>query len=74
MEAITSSNENYENQNKDIMKLFRDLNAKEVYEFKQWARDNYKPFTEISSVWHPIVREECELINKKKYKEDYDEE
>ena len=45
------------------MNLFRELNEEEVKEFKQWARDNYKPFTEISSAWHPIVREECELMN-----------
>ena len=45
------------------MKLFRDLNEDEQVEFRQWARDNYEPFTEINVAWHPIVREECAKIN-----------
>lgn len=46
------------------MKLFRDdLSAQEIQEFKQWARDNYEPFTSIKGFWHPIVQQECTLIN-----------
>ena len=45
------------------MKLFKDLTAKEMTEFKDWARKNYKPFTEIKGVWHPVIQEECAKIN-----------
>ena len=38
------------------MPLWRDLPPEEVKEFVQWARDNWKPDTQINSVWHPIVR------------------
>ena len=43
---------------------FRGLNAKEQTVFRQWARDNYKPGANINPVWHPIVREECEKMNR----------
>jgi len=45
---------------------FRELNEEEVKDFRQWARDNYVPYSEINSVWHPIVRDECEIINQNK--------
>jgi len=44
--------------------LFRKLNDEEVEEFKLWARENYIPQDPIPEIWHPIVRAECELINK----------
>ena len=47
------------------VKLFCDLNEDEVADFKQWARDNYEIGTDISSIWHPVVQEECHLMNKK---------
>jgi hypothetical protein len=43
--------------------FFRHLNAKEVGEFLQWARDNHQPGQQISGCWHPIVRAECERID-----------
>lgn len=46
------------------MKLFRELDETEAEEFRQWARENYKPFDPINGVWHPIVQEECVEINK----------
>lgn len=46
------------------MRLFKDLTDEEQAQFRQWARDNYKPFTEIQGFWHPIVQEECVLINR----------
>ncbi len=49
--------------------IFRKLTEGETKEFKQWARENYKPFTEIKGIWHPIVQEECVQINKEKSKE-----
>jgi len=48
------------------MKLFRDLSKEEEKEFRQWARDNYVPFSDINKAYHPIVQDECEQINKEK--------
>ena len=48
------------------MKLFRNLTTKEEDEFRQWARDNYEPFSEIKGVWHPVVQDECVKINQEK--------
>lgn len=45
------------------MELYRKLNPEEEKEFRQWARDNYTPGTDIKGAWHPIVRDECHKIN-----------
>ena len=45
------------------MKLFRDLEASEVADFKKWARDNYKPNDPIKGIWHPIIQDECVQMN-----------
>jgi hypothetical protein len=51
------------------MNLFRKLDPEEVKEFRQWARDNYKPFTPIQGYWHPEVQDECRKINEEKGKD-----
>lgn len=38
--------------------FFRELNDQEVEQFKQWAKDNFKPDMEINETWHPVVRQE----------------
>ena len=43
--------------------FFRDLDDAEEKEFRQWARDNYQPGQAVSSIWHPVVRDECNRIN-----------
>jgi len=43
--------------------FFKNLSDKEERVFKKWARDNYKPGSAISPLWHPAVRKECERIN-----------
>lgn len=43
--------------------MFRNLNKTETKKFRKWARDNYKPNSEISELWHPVVRNECHAIN-----------
>jgi len=43
--------------------LFRDLDAKEIAEFRQWAREHYAAFGEVCQLWHPIVRDECYKID-----------
>jgi hypothetical protein len=46
-----------------MMSLFKELTEEEAVEYRQWARDNYKPFTEIKGVWHPAVQAECVAMN-----------
>jgi hypothetical protein len=46
------------------MQFFRELNPIEEAEFRKHARENYKPFTAINGVWHPIYQLECVQINK----------
>jgi len=45
------------------MDLFRELSEEEAKEFRQWARNNYTPHSEIKSIWHPVVVEECHKMN-----------
>jgi hypothetical protein len=46
--------------------LFKQLNKEEEKEFRQWARENYQPFSPISGFWHPAVQDECLKMNKEK--------
>jgi hypothetical protein len=46
------------------MKLHRDLTPEEEAEFRQWARENYTPFSAVQGIWHPVVQDECQKINK----------
>lgn len=48
---------------KMTMKLWRDLNPEEEKRFRQAARENYKPFTDLSPIWHPVYIDECVKIN-----------
>lgn len=46
------------------MRLFRDdLSDEEKETFRTWARNNYKVFSPINGVWHPITQEECVKMN-----------
>ena len=47
------------------MNLFRNLTGDEIREFKDWARQNYVPFSEIKGIWHPVIQQECARINEK---------
>lgn len=40
------------------------LTIHEKLQMRQWARDNYKPFSPIDGTWHPIVQDECVQINR----------
>lgn len=42
---------------------FKWLSVGEAEEFKQWARQNYEPFSPIKGIWHPVVQQECVDIN-----------
>ena len=39
-----------------------DLTPDEIKEFKQWARDNFVPFTPMNDLWHNAVIEECKIM------------
>lgn len=43
--------------------FFRELDVAEVLDFQQWARDNHNPGDEVESIWHPVIRAECKLID-----------
>lgn len=43
--------------------FFRDLGEEEQAKFRAWARENYKPFSDIKGIWHPVVQDECRKIN-----------
>ena len=42
------------------------LDEEEIDGFRQWARDNYEPLTPISTGWHPIIQDECRIMNEEK--------
>jgi hypothetical protein len=42
---------------------FQKLTDEEVKLYKKWARDNYQPFERIKPTWHPVIIDECGLIN-----------
>ena len=44
--------------------MFRELSAEEEAPFRQWARDNYEVFSPINGTYHPVVQNECTLMNK----------
>jgi len=49
--------------NLKVMSIFRDLSEKEEKEFRQWARDNYKAWEDIKGIWHPVIQDECKIMN-----------
>jgi hypothetical protein len=54
------------------MLLFKELNEEETKEFRKWARENYKPNDAISTIWHPVVREECAKMNIEREEQSHD--
>jgi hypothetical protein len=52
---------------KYIPKLHRTLDEEEEFEFRLWARENYRGFNSpngepTNSTWHPVVLDECERM------------
>ena len=43
--------------------IFRKLDKDEEIQFREWARKNHTPFSQVNDYWHPIVRDECEVID-----------
>jgi hypothetical protein len=46
--------------------MYRELSDEAKARFREWARNNHKAGDEINSLWHPIVKDECRLIDKEK--------
>ena len=44
--------------------MFKELSEQERKDFKQWARDNYRPGGEINEVWHPVIQRECARMDR----------
>lgn len=44
---------------------FAYLSFEEQEEQSRWAQKNYKPFSPIDGLWHPIAQFECVRINAK---------
>lgn len=44
---------------------FAYLSFEKQEEQARWAKENYKPFTPIDGLWHPIAQFECVRINAK---------
>jgi alpha-ketoglutarate-dependent taurine dioxygenase len=45
------------------LQLFREANAAEEQAFREWARKHYTPLSPISGLWHPVVQDECRVMN-----------
>ena len=48
------------------MLLFRRLDKEEEIEFRQWAKENYQPLSEINGAWHPVVQDECRKMDEER--------
>jgi len=53
------------------MNIFKILTSQEEKSFRQWARDNYKPLSDIKGIWHPVVQHECAKINQEHSKSSF---
>jgi hypothetical protein len=49
------------------MKLFKQLSPEDEKQYRQWARDNYKPLDVIDGIWHPAVQDECVKMNREQW-------
>ena len=47
-----------------MLSLFRELSAQERKEFKEWARENYTPYSPINGTWHWVIQMECVKMNR----------
>lgn len=43
---------------------FRELDDAEVKEFRQWAREHYRPGDPVNEMYHPVVQVECHEMNR----------
>ena len=43
--------------------MYRDLSDEAKVRFRQWARNNHQAGQDINCTWHPIIRDECRLMD-----------
>ena len=43
--------------------LFRKLDPAEESSFRQWAREHHAPGEDVNPLWHPVIRDECRVID-----------
>ena len=43
---------------------FRSLDPNEEKEFREWARATWRPGDPINPTWHPVVRDEIQIMQK----------
>jgi hypothetical protein len=44
---------------------FQRLSSEDKKRYRLWATNNYKAGQYIDPMWHPVVRRECERINRR---------
>ena len=44
--------------------MYRELSDEAKARFREWARNNHKAGGEINITWHPIIKDECRIIDK----------
>jgi hypothetical protein len=44
--------------------LFRSLDPAEEKSFRAWAREHHDPGSPVNTLWHPVVRDECERMDR----------
>jgi tRNA uridine 5-carbamoylmethylation protein Kti12 len=45
------------------MSLFKHLSDEEQRAYREWARENYRIYSPIQGIWHPVVQDECVKMN-----------
>ena len=43
--------------------MYRDLSDEAKVRFRQWARDNHKAGQDINELWHPVIKDECRIMD-----------
>jgi hypothetical protein len=46
--------------------MFRSLDPEEQASFRSWARANWQPGQPINALWHPVVRDECRIMEQER--------
>ena len=43
--------------------MFKDLDDEQETEYRLWAREHHDVGDAVSTLWHPVIRDECQLID-----------
>ena len=47
------------------MELYRTLSPEEEARFRLWADKHHKPRDPINEAWHPVVKDQCKVIDER---------